>query len=74
MGREHAAALAFAAGAAADHYPAELDGVPMLVLNPPPTACQITAFGSTYAYYYFVRTRSPRMPAPAPCRRRIAIC
>jgi len=32
---------------------AELDGVPMLVLNPPPTACQITAFGSTYAYYYF---------------------
>jgi hypothetical protein len=32
---------------------AEFDGVPMLVLNPPPSACQIAAFGSTYAYYYF---------------------
>lgn len=32
---------------------AEFDGVPMLVLNPAPSACQIAAFGSAYAYYYF---------------------
>lgn len=32
---------------------AEFEGVPMLVLNPPPSSCQISAFGSAYAFYYF---------------------